>query len=230
MVISTKALAEQVHKTVGSTYHKYDTHSKVAFSIIGYHKILNDMIQQNPNAHILDFGCGIGMSQLVWEHCLAPSPSQSLHVSDWCISWVKGEKDVFDEFRDTLGIDWLRTTSIIPNRKLNRYEEELGENWKDTVGKGDVFKFIDEPPVKFNTVIAMRFPPLIHCQITPQKFKERIQPYCTEDFKLHVVYITKDAYMSASDSIEPDWDTMIHHDHSYDYQYTFPTGYQVSVW
>lgn len=108
---------------------------------------------------VLDFGCGTGMSQIVYDMY---KWDFELTLCDLDVSWATNEKFIFDHVHDLYGIDILRVNNILK----------------------DDFRFLDTPPHKFDALITMRFPPLSKLEVSIDDFKKKLAPYTEEDFSL----------------------------------------------
>lgn len=126
---------------------------------------LFEFCKQQNYKRVLDFGCGIGMSQVVYDYGDYPF---ELRLGDMDTDW-NGEKATFDAFRDNYSIHYSKFTDICkPN-----------------------FTFLDEPDIKFDCVIATRFPPLSNLNVSTDDFKERLAPYCEDNFDLVYANISR---------------------------------------
>ena len=85
-----------------------------------YSWIMNNYIQlfefckQQNYKKVLDFGCGVGMAQTVYEKG-GYDKNFELRLADFVEDW-NGEKEMFDTLRNGLGIDYYNFTDIRKKR------------------------------------------------------------------------------------------------------------------
>lgn len=108
---------------------------------------------------VLDFGCGTGMSRIVYEMY---DWDFDLELYDLDTSWATNEKYLFDYVHKLYNIKAYRMSNLL----------------------NDDFKFHNGPDKKYDAVITMRFPPLSQLEISIEDFKKKLAPYTTEDFSL----------------------------------------------
>ena len=139
---------------------KYYRHKKHFIWIINQYWKLLHLCQERGYKNVLDFGCGIGVAGAVHDR-YHEQFDFTLSLADWEGNWEK-EKDTFDHFLECQGMHKYDFTSM----------------------KEDTFCFLEDPPFKFDAVLAARFVPMSKLDVTPDQFKERIQPYCVNEFEL----------------------------------------------
>jgi SAM-dependent methyltransferase len=156
-----------VEWTSDINHKKYKTKAMFEWVIAEYYHCFS-FCEKQGYKNVLDFGCGIGLSQYVYD--LKPW-SFNLELADLETSWKGAEKEIFNRVMDLLGINYLRITDITHD-----------------------FKFIDQPKYTYDAVIAMRFPPLSKLLITAEEFKTKLNPYTTKGFDLIYYNLSPDAF------------------------------------
>lgn len=132
--------------------------------IMEFYSSVFEVIEKRGHKNVLDFGCGLGMSQLVYN---LKKWNFKLTLGDSNVSWYKNEMKLFNHTLKRLKISPLRFTDVL----------------------SDDFCFIDKPEGKFDCVVTIRFPPVSRLKITPNNFKKKLQPYCIENFEY--IYLHK---------------------------------------
>lgn len=165
-------VAQRVYDSIDNAHYKYTSRAAFEFLIAEYYHCFK-YIEYAGYKKVLDFGCGVGMSQMVHDMF---DWNFEIELCDLHTSWSEDEKDTFDLVRSQCGIDPLMVTDIIQPD----------------------FTFIDQPSMKYDCVITMRFPPLSLIHITVDQFKERLKPY-TEDQCSVVYYNVSPTYKADTD-------------------------------
>lgn len=147
-------------------HYQYDKFGTWEFLFKSY-LTLNQIMNNAGCSNVLDFGCGTGIGEHVWQ---GPSCIQSYDLDTTRLDlWEGSDNEFFSYIADHLNIDIKRFSPMIKDKP---------------------FRLIDQPSTKFDAVIAFRFPPLNHKWITPEEFKELIQPWCTPNFKLFYAHVS----------------------------------------
>lgn len=153
-------LAQELYNTVTQSnmpMWKYPTWKSILEIMSFYHQLF-DIAESRGHKHILDFGCGFGMSQRVYD---LSKWSFKLSLGDRDDSWFQKEMTSFDYVLEKHNISILR------------FNDVLSKN----------FYFIDKITDKFDCVLTVRFPPVSRMQIAPIEFKEKLAPYCIDNFE-----------------------------------------------
>ena len=163
-------LAQELYNTIkqsGMPTWKYPAWQSILEIMSFYHQLF-DIAESRGHKHVLDFGCGFGMSQRVYD---LSKWSFKLTLGDTDNSWFNNEKNYFDYVLEKHNISILRFGNIL----------------------SEEFKFLSNIIDKFDCVLTVRFPPVSRMQIPPSKFKEKLAPYCVDNFEYFYLHKSEKA-------------------------------------